>query len=147
MSELTNPDPATDQEPKTTSTPDCGTCPFRKKAMEDAEKEKAQPRNGKSLFAEISNLKISARAKAELAILCARAKKLGRAIISFVRRHKHICENAVIGAILAHLMLLVPGLLGSFLALATMALSVSNGVLRELQESLAALFTAETAYA
>lgn len=131
-------DPATDQ-----NTPDCETCPFRRKIMEDVEKEKSQPRTGKSLFSEVRALNIPSRAKAELLLLCARAKELGRKIIRFVKRHKHICENAVIGAILAYMMLFIPGLLGSFLALVAMALSVSAGVLRELQDSIASLFAAD----
>jgi hypothetical protein len=143
MNESTH-DPATDQTPGATvpptSSPDCGTCPFRRKAMEDA--DKTPPKGNRRLIDDIRALDIPARAKAELALLCTKARELGRKIIRFMKRHRHLGEAAVLGAVIAYLFCHIP-IIGGFLALVSMALSVATGVLMELKESLAALFAAD----
>jgi hypothetical protein len=135
MNESTR-DPVTDQK----NTPDCEACPFRRKAMEDAEKSQT-PKGRRRLIDEIRNLDIPARAKAELAaLLCSRARVLGCKILRFLKRHRHLGEAAVMGAVVAYLLCHIP-LIGGFLALIALGMSVAGGVLRELREELAALFT------
>jgi hypothetical protein len=141
MSELTNPDPATDQN----TPPDCETCPFRRKAMEDAENKKP-PKGQRRLIDEIKDLNIPARAKAELAILCARAKSLGAQVLKFIRRHRALGEAAVLGSIVCYALCFIPWI-GGFLGLVALGMSVASGVLRELREDLAALFSMEPVYA
>jgi hypothetical protein len=138
MNETINTDPATSQ---TNSSPDCESCPFRRKAIADAENSKT-PKGHRRLIDEIKDLEIPARAKAELALLCARAKELGRKIIRFIKRHRHLGESAVLGAVIAYLLCYVP-FIGGFLALVALGLTVAAGVLRELKDSLAALFAAD----
>jgi hypothetical protein len=155
MNESTNPDPNQDQDqgtpvPPTSQAPDCLSCEFRKKALEYATEPKAdQPSGGTRkarLIDEIRRLQIPARCKAELALLCARAKKLGKHILSLLKRHRHLGEAAVLGSIICYALCFIPWI-GGFLGLVALGMSVASGVLRELREDLAALFTAETTYA
>jgi hypothetical protein len=94
------------------------------------------------LIDEIRKLQIPARAKAELAILCARAKELGIKILKFLKRHRHLGEASVIGALVAYMLCFIPWV-GGFLALVALGLSLASGVVRELREDLATLFAAE----
>lgn len=155
MNEPTNPDPATDQDPgtpvpPTPQAPDCLSCEFRKNALKyAAEHEGGQPPGGAPktrLIDEIRKLQIPARAKAELLLLCARAKKLGRKILNFLMRHRHLGEASVLGAVVAYLLCFIP-IFGGFMALIALSMSVASGVIRELREDLAALFEAEAAHA
>lgn len=142
MTDNINPDPATDQDPTHISSPDCDTCKFRKKFMADAEKETSQPRTGKSLFSEVRALNISSAAKADLLLLCARAKNLGRKILRFLARNRHLGEAVVLGCLVYTLMSFLP-IIGNFFGLIALSLIVSVGVLRELQASISALFAAD----
>jgi hypothetical protein len=152
MNEPTNPDPATDQNPEAPTqgspepkaqAPDCEHCPFRIKAMEDAGKTTPPQGSGRRrLIDEIKALDIPARCKAELALLCARAKELGIQAFRFLRRHRHLGEAAVLGAFVAYALCFIPWI-GGFLALVALGLSLASGVVRELREDLAALFAAE----
>ena len=149
-----NQDPATDQDPEAPAqgspepkaqAPDCENCPFRKQAL-DAEKAKAgQPPEGAPktrLIDEIRRLDIPARCKAELALLCVRAKDLGLKVLRFIRRHRHIAESILLGAAIGWLLCYIP-IIGGFLSLVALATSVAAGMVKELREQLAALFEAE----
>jgi len=138
-----NTDPAKDQTTPASESKasDCASCPFMKKALADAENAK-KPKGHRRLIDEIKDLDIPARAKAELAILCAKARDLGRHCIAFVKRHRHLGESIVLGCLIAYLLFYVP-FVGGFLGLCALALTISSGVLRELQESIAALFSAD----
>ena len=127
--------------------PDCEKCPYRLKAIEDAAKITAttQPPAGTArprLIDEIRKLEIPARCKAELAILCVRAKELGRRILRFLARHRHIAESILLGSIIGYLLCFLP-LIGPFLSLVALATAVTIGMVKELREQLSALFEAE----
>jgi hypothetical protein len=126
--------------------PDCENCPFRKQALENAEKAKSgQPTSGTPkprLIDEIRRLDIPARCKAELALLCVRAKDLGLKVLRFIRRHRHIAESILLGAAIGWLLCYIP-IIGGFLSLVALATSVAAGMVKELREQLAALFAAE----
>ena len=122
---------------KPNAKPDCESCPYRLKAMADNANETKT-----RLIDEIRKLDIPNRCKAELAILCARSRKLGIQILRFIRRHRHLGEAAILGAIIAYLLCFIPWV-GGFLALIALAISIMGGVIRELREDLAALFAVE----
>jgi hypothetical protein len=75
-------------------------------------------------------------------LLCARAKKLGREILRFLKRHRHLGEASVLGAFVCYALCFIPWI-GGFLGLIALGMSVASGVLRELREDLAALFAAD----
>jgi hypothetical protein len=142
MNESTH-DPATDQDPtpsSETKASDCASCAF-KKAMADAENSKT-PKGHRRLIDEIKDLNIPSRLRGEVFALCVRARELGRKVIAFIKRHRHLGESIVLGCLIAYLLFYVP-FIGGFLGLCALALTISSGVLRELQESIAALFSAD----
>jgi hypothetical protein len=138
-----NTDPAKDQTTPASESKasDCASCPFMKKALEDAEKAK-MPKGHRRLIDDIRDLNIPSRLKSEVFALCVRARDLGRKVIRFIKRHRHLGESVVLGCLIAYLLFYVP-FIGGFLGLCALALTISSGVLRELQESIAALFSAD----
>ncbi len=145
-----NQDPATDQDPEAhaqgspepkAQAPNCETCPFRLKAMSDAENSKT-PKGHRRLIDEIKDLEIPARAKAELAMLCVHGRELVRRVLRFIRRHRHIAESILLGTVIGYLLCFVPRI-GGFLSLVALATSVAAGMVKELREQLAALFAAD----
>ena len=91
---------------------------------------------------EIRRLDIPAKCKAELAMLCAKAKKLGMRILRFLRSHREFAEAMLLGAIVAFLLNKVP-LLGGFLALCALVTAAAIGLLRELREDFERFFDSD----
>ena len=88
---------------------------------------------------EIRKLDIPGKAKAELSILFAKARRLAVAILRFLKAHRRFAEALLLGAIVAFLLTKIP-LLGNFLALAALATSAAMGLARELREDLTRFF-------
>ena len=149
MKEPTDKDPNTGTPPQ--EQPKEKPKRIRKKPATPRPKAEPQvpPPAGKAkarLIDEIRRLQIPARAKAELAVLCMRAKELGRKLLRFLARHRYLGEAAVLGAFVAYALCFIPWI-GAFLALVALGLSLASGVVRQLREDLAALFATETACA
>ena len=91
---------------------------------------------------EIRKLDIPGKAKAELSILFAKARRLAVAILRFLKAHRRFAEALLLGAIVAFLLTKIP-LLGNFLALVALATSSAIGLMRELREDLTKFFDTE----
>ena len=93
---------------------------------------------------EIRRLDIPAKCKADLAMLCAKAKGLGMRILRFVLSHRQFAEAMLLGAVAAYLLNKLP-LVGGFLALCALVTAAAIGLMRELREDLARLFDCDAA--
>ena len=88
---------------------------------------------------ELRKLDIPAKAKADLAMLYTRAKKLARAILRFLKSHRQFGESLLLGALVAFLLSKVP-FIGGFLGLCALVTAAAIGLMRELREDLTKLF-------
>ena len=149
MKEPTDKDPNTGTPPQEQPKPR-PKCIRKKPATPRPKAEtKVPPPAGKAktrLIDEIRRLRISDHCKAELAVLCMRAKELGRKLLRFLARHRYLGEAAVLGAFVSYALLFIPWI-GGLMALVALGLSLASGVVRQLREDLAALFATETACA
>jgi hypothetical protein len=87
----------------------------------------------------IRRLRIPRDAKEALLRLWHRCKALVEAILNFIRRHRHLSESLLLGAIVAFLLTQLP-VIGNFLALLALVTSGAVGLMRELKVQLAEAF-------
>lgn len=93
----------------------------------------------RKIIARLRALDIPQRAKADLLLLWHYASSLVEKIIAFIRRHKHLTECLVLGAIVAFLVGQVP-FIGGFFALMTLVTAAAYGLMAELQNELETVF-------
>lgn len=93
----------------------------------------------RKIIARLRALNIPQRAKADLLLLWNYASSLVEKIIAFIKRHKHLTECLVLGAIVAFLVGQVP-FIGGFFALMTLVTAAAVGLMAELQEELEGVF-------
>ena len=84
-------------------------------------------------------LRISTQAKEELLALWHRNKRIVESILAFIRKHRHLSESLLLGAIVAFLLCQIP-VIGSFLGLLALVTAGACGLIRELRVQLAEAF-------
>ena len=87
----------------------------------------------------ICKLRIPQDAKDALLRLYRRAKTLVESILAFIRKHRHLSESLLLGAIVAFLLTQLP-VIGNFLALLALVTAGAVGLMRELKAQLAEVF-------
>jgi hypothetical protein len=87
----------------------------------------------------IRKLRIPRDAKEALLRLWRRCKALVEAILNFIRRHRHLSESLLLGAIVAFLLCQIP-VLGTFLGLVALVTAGAVGLMRELRSQLEETF-------
>lgn len=87
----------------------------------------------------ICKLRIPKEAKEALLRLWLKSKALVESILNFIRRHQHLTEALLLGAIVAFLLSQIP-VLGSFLGLLALVTSGAVGLMREIRSQLAETF-------
>jgi hypothetical protein len=93
----------------------------------------------RKIIKRIQALQIPQRAKADLLLLWTYAKELAEQIVAFVRRHSHLSECLVLGALVAFLVGQLP-LIGGLLALMALVTAAAVGLLTELQAEMEKVF-------
>lgn len=93
----------------------------------------------RKIIARIRALNIPQRAKADLLLLWSCSSRLVEKIIAFIKRHTHLTECLVLGAIVAFLVGQVP-FIGGFFALMTLVTAPAVGLMSELQRELETVF-------
>ena len=93
----------------------------------------------RKIIARIRALNIPQHVKADLLLLWMHASRLVEKIIAFIKRHKHLTECLVLGAIVAFIVGQVP-LIGGFFALMTLVTAAAYGLMAELQSELETVF-------
>lgn len=93
----------------------------------------------KTVKARVRKLNIPKDAKDALLRLWTRSRALVESILNFIRRHRHLSEALLLGAIVAFLLSQLP-VLGTFLGLVALVTAGSVGLMRELRAQLAETF-------
>ena len=95
--------------------------------------------NEKTVRKKIWLLRISEDAKQSLLALWKRAHHLGENILAFIRKHRHLSESLLLGAVVAFLLCQLPWI-GNFAALLALVVSGAVGLMREMRAQLAEVF-------
>ena len=95
--------------------------------------------NASDAFNAINRMNLAAKVKAELFKFWTCFRNVGNKIIAFIKRHKHLSEALLLGAIVAFLCSQMPGI-GGFLALLALVTSAAVGLMLELRDSLNSMF-------
>ncbi len=96
--------------------------------------------NASDAFNEINRLNLVAKVKAELFRFYLCFRNVGNKILAFIKRHRHLSESLLLGAIVAFLCSRLPGI-GGFLALLALVTSAAVGLMLELRDSLNNMFS------
>lgn len=94
----------------------------------------------KTIKKRIHKLDIPEDAKQGLLRLWARSKALVESILTFIRRHRHLSELLLVGAIIAFLLCQLPWI-GNVLGLIVLATAGAIGLMRELRAQMGEALT------
>lgn len=93
----------------------------------------------RKIIARIRALDVPQKIKADLLLLWLHASRLVEKIIAFIKRHKHLSECLVLGAIVAFIVGQIP-FIGGFFALMTLVTAAAVGLMSELQAEMESVF-------
>ena len=96
--------------------------------------------NASDAFRQINALNLLAKVKGALFRFYLTSRRIGSLILAFIKRHPHLSESLLLGAIVAFLFSRLPGI-GGFLALLALVTSAAVGLMLEMRDSLNSFFS------